>query len=99
MICIRLKLLLSALLLVIVPCQYGQSQKARAVSKEQQETAEAKETLALQRLNLVTDLKALEAEVAKIDPPFARAVAKAGIADAAWKLDPDWSKKLIREAY
>ncbi|MCA1630290.1 MAG: hypothetical protein LC785_10880 [Acidobacteria bacterium] len=30
---------------------------------------------------------------------MARALAKAEIADAAWMLDPEWSKKLMREAY
>jgi hypothetical protein len=54
---------------------------------------------ALQRLALTSDLKNLAIEIPKLDGPLARALADAEIADAAWTLDRDWAKNLLREAY
>src|SRR6185503_11934083 len=54
---------------------------------------------ALQRLTLITDLKSLALEIPKLDGPLARALAQAEIADAAWTLDRNWAKSLLREAY
>lgn len=51
------------------------------------------------RLSLLFDLQALEARAAKLESRLATAVAKAEIADAAWKIDEGWAKKLLREAY
>jgi hypothetical protein len=48
---------------------------------------------------LLLDLKNLALEIPKLDGGLARALAKAEIADAAWSLDPKWSKALLREAY
>ena len=53
----------------------------------------------LQRLTLKTDLKSLALEIPKLDGPLARALAQAEIADAAWTLDRNWAKSLLREAY
>jgi len=54
---------------------------------------------ALQRNLLLTDLRALEIEALKLTRSLARALAQAEIADAAWSLDREWAKKLLREAY
>jgi hypothetical protein len=51
------------------------------------------------KLKLIGDLKALEAEGAKLDGPIARAYSKVAVADSAWYLDKVWSEKLLREAY
>jgi hypothetical protein len=91
--------LLCVSLLVIVPCHYSQAQKAKAVSKEAKKTEGANETLVVRRNNLLMDLRLLDAEAAKIDQAFARAVAKLEIADAAWTIEQEWAKKLLREAY
>src|SRR2546423_11458202 len=48
---------------------------------------------------LLSDLQALEAKADKIAAPLSRARAQAEIADAAWPLDREWAKKLLREAY
>lgn len=45
------------------------------------------------------DLQALEAEALKLVPPLAQARARVEIADAAWTIDREWAKKLLREAY
>src|SRR5215831_80772 len=59
----------------------------------------AKVDLDGQKIRLIGDLKALEAEGAKLDGPIARAYAKLAVADPAWYLDKAWSQKLLREAY
>ena len=53
----------------------------------------------LERAALISDLQSLERETLKFNDPLAEALAKAEIADAAWQLDKDWAKKLIRAAY
>jgi hypothetical protein len=53
----------------------------------------------LQRLVLLSDLKNLAIEIPRLDGSLARAMADAEIADAAWTLDPDWARKMLREAY
>ncbi len=55
--------------------------------------------VSIKKLELLADLQALNAKVVKLDGPLARALAKAEIADAAWTLDQDWAKKLLKEAY
>lgn len=54
---------------------------------------------AVKRNLLLTDLSALEIEAEKLTQPLARALAQAEIADAAWTLDQEWAKKLLKEAY
>jgi hypothetical protein len=54
---------------------------------------------ALQKLALLSDVKTLAIEVPKLDGPLGRALADAEIADAAWTLDRDWAKSILREAY
>jgi hypothetical protein len=53
----------------------------------------------LRRNALRFDLQALEAEALKLLPPLAQARARVEIADAAWTIDREWAKKLLREAY
>ncbi|HZH30949.1 MAG TPA: hypothetical protein VEY11_09310 [Pyrinomonadaceae bacterium] len=58
------------------------------------------EAEAMQRQNALRfDLQALEAEALKLVPPLAQARARVEIADAAWTIDREWAKKLLREAY
>lgn len=52
-----------------------------------------------QRLALASDLKGLAFEIPRIDGSLARALAKAEIADAAWSLEPEWARTLLKEAY
>lgn len=59
----------------------------------------ADDELVIKRNLLLTDLRALEPEIAKLEKPLAVALAKAEIADAAWNLNREWAKKLLREAY
>ena len=54
---------------------------------------------ALQRLALSSEVKILATEIPKLDGSLARALADAEIADAAWTLDRDWAKSILREAY
>ncbi|HZG50858.1 MAG TPA: hypothetical protein VEZ40_01870 [Pyrinomonadaceae bacterium] len=58
------------------------------------------EAEAMQKRNALRfDLQALEAEALKLLPPLAQARARVEIADAAWTIDREWAKKLLREAY
>jgi hypothetical protein len=54
---------------------------------------------ALQMLALLSNVQTLATEIPKLDGSLARALAQAEIADAAWSLDRDWAKKILREAY
>jgi hypothetical protein len=54
---------------------------------------------ALQRLVLLSEVKTLAIEIPKLDGSLARALANSEIADAAWTLDRDWAKSILREAY
>ena len=53
----------------------------------------------LKRLTLISDLQFLASDALNLEKPLARAAAQAEIADAAWPLDEEWAKKLLREAY
>jgi tetratricopeptide (TPR) repeat protein len=55
-------------------------------------------TPAPQREALLQDLRALDAEAKELTNPIDAASAKAEIADAAWTLDREWAKKLLRAA-
>ena len=52
----------------------------------------------LQKAVLLADVRTLALEIPKLDGPLARGLASAEIADAAWMLDRNWSKSLLREA-
>ena len=53
----------------------------------------------LQKVALLSDVKTLAIEIPKLDSLLARALAKAEIADAAWTLDRNWAKRLLKDAY
>jgi hypothetical protein len=54
---------------------------------------------ALRKLALVSDVKNLAIEIPRLDGVLARSLAKAEIGDAAWTLDREWAKNILREAY
>lgn len=53
----------------------------------------------LEQVLLLSDLKALETEAAKLTQPLAYALAKAEIADVAWAFDQEWAERLLTESY
>jgi hypothetical protein len=55
--------------------------------------------LVIKRNDLLFDLQALNDEARKLDKPLAQARVKVEIADAAWSLDKEWAKRLLRDAY
>jgi hypothetical protein len=55
--------------------------------------------LTLEKFSLVAELQYLDKETLKFSDPLSEALAKIEIADAAWELDRNWAKKLIRVAY
>src|ERR1044072_4939755 len=54
---------------------------------------------ALLKLTLLSEIKNLGIESSKLDGVLARSLAKAEIGDAAWTLDREWAKDILREAY
>jgi len=54
---------------------------------------------ATRKLLLLSEVKNLAIEIPRLDGPLARALADAEIADAAWTLDRDWAKSVLKEAY
>ena len=54
---------------------------------------------ATQKMALLSEVKTLAIEIPKLDGPLARALADAEIADAAWTLDREWAKSILRQAY
>lgn len=52
-----------------------------------------------QRLALLSDLQGLTARAKQLEKPLARATAETEIADAAWALDRELAKELLRDAY
>lgn len=96
-----LKSILPLLALIIsaaVP-HYGQTKTAVAAAVGANEAGRVDNERELKKMALIGDLQVLSAEASSLDKPLARALARAEIADAAWTLDPDWSKQLLREAY
>lgn len=81
--------LILILLLSAIPTAYGQGVKSIPSDDEKE----------VRRLWILNDLKALESDALKLEKPLAQAAAKAEIADAAWSLDADLSKRLLTEAY
>ena len=53
----------------------------------------------LEKITLLSELKSLEDRAASLTKPLAKAAATAEIADAAWGLDVELAKALLREAY
>ncbi len=75
--------------LLLLSAVHGQSIPAPSKSDE----------LLAQKLNLLSDLQGLTARAKQLEKPLARGMAEAEIADAAWSLDRDLAKELLRDAY
>lgn len=82
--------------------QQADAQSPGAAGEAQQEAAAAAlqgaESAARQKESLLADVRALGEESKELLKPLDAAAAKAEIASAAWTLDRDWSKQLLREA-
>lgn len=52
-----------------------------------------------EKLSLLSDLQGLAARAKQLEKPLARGIAEAEIGDAAWSLDRDLAKELLRDAY
>jgi hypothetical protein len=99
----RRLIILCALFAFLPPASPAQQQRtpappeSPAVAVVATDAADAE--TALRRNLLLTDLRSFEIELLKLDKPLARALAQAELADAAWMLDGEWARKLLREAY
>src|SRR5213078_618422 len=51
-----------------------------------------------EKLRLLADVQGLVARAKQLEKPLARGTAEAEIADAAWSLDRDLAKELLRDA-
>lgn len=67
--------------------------------KPQNTDIKGKDDSDLKTIALLSDLRDLDARAPKLNSPLACALARAEIANAVWKLDVDWAKRLLREAY
>lgn len=96
-------------LFALVPQGAAQSLKtspsdapAPEAARQQNKTATRQEDVAAaasaERAALLADLRALESDSKELLKPLDSAAAKAEIASAAWKLDRDWAKQLLRDA-
>ena len=83
-----------ALIIGLASLSFTQSLKAPATKQEPKQI-----DLTLERASLISELQFLDKETLRFNDPLAEALAKAEIADAAWQLDRDWAKKLLRAAY
>jgi hypothetical protein len=90
--------LLALIISAAIP-HYAQTTTAAPPPIGANEVKRVDKELELKKMALIGDLQVLSAEASSLDKPLARALARAEIADAAWILDPDWSKQLLREAY
>lgn len=59
----------------------------------------ARNSMAQERAALLSELSSLEKETLEFHDPLAEASAKAEIGAAAWQLDREWAKTLMRAAY
>jgi hypothetical protein len=84
----KLALLLTVIFVSLSPC------RAQSVNPEP-----AVGDVPARKALLLADLQSLEIASAKLDKPLARAAARTEIAAAAWTLDDEWSRRLLREAY
>ncbi len=72
---------------------------ASSVFGQSNPSGSADDALANQRFALLSELQSLGARAKLLDHPLARALAEAEVADAAWFVDRDLAKQLLREAY
>src|ERR1041384_3932693 len=83
-----MKLICLALLTLVMMAFSNHSQESKPTEAE---------TMA--RLSLISDLQTLLARAKRLQEPLARALVEAEIADAAWAVDRELAKELLREAY
>lgn len=57
-----------------------------------------RQILISERLSLLSDLRSFEEQGVNL-PPLARASVESEVADAAWPIDKEWAKVLLRRAY
>lgn len=81
--------LLSIAMGLLVSIVHGQSMQVPTKPDE----------LLQEKLSLLSDLQGLAARAKQLEKPLARGIAEAEIADAAWSLDRDLAKELLRDAY
>jgi hypothetical protein len=93
----RTLLSLSLLLSLSAPRAAQQTPPQKQTPAEGAAPAQADENAA-RRESLLADLRALEAESKELLKPLDAASARAEIADAAWSLDREWAKSLLRQA-
>jgi len=82
--------LIPVLIFLLAPSYKGQS-----VTTEQSKG----DSFVVEKSTLLSELQNLHTESTRLESPLARALAKAEIADAAWTLDQEWAKTLLRDAY
>jgi hypothetical protein len=69
-----------------------------AAERDESQADEARAADEQKRQSMLADLRALEAESKELRSPLDAASAKAEIAAAAWTLEREWAKRLLREA-
>lgn len=70
-----------------------------ALPQSPEVSSQVRKDLAQERVSLLSELASLEKETLEFHDPLAEASAKAEIAAAAWQLDREWAKTLMRVAY
>lgn len=94
----RTLLSFTLLLTLLTPCAAQSAAKTSAPEEAAPEQAAAADALAARRGALLAELRALEAESKELLKPLDAASARAEVAAAAWSLDREWSKSLLRDA-
>ena len=98
----RTLLSFTLLLTLSPPCRAQSDAQKAAPEQDTPEQGklerEAPDAFAGRRAALLADLRALEAESKELLKPIDAASAKAEVAAAAWTLDREWAKALLRDA-
>jgi hypothetical protein len=81
-----------------VPVKRDAGAQREAGARQAPETDSEREADVQKRQSLLADLRALASEAKELRAPLDAASAKAEIAAAAWTLDREWAKRLLREA-
>lgn len=66
---------------------------------QQRQTGVSDDITLSEHLRLLSELQGLGARAKQLDKPLARAMAEAEIAEAAWSIDRDLAKQLLRDSY
>jgi hypothetical protein len=70
-----------------------------SLCRSQSFEARGDDTVLFEKITLLSDLRLLEDKTSSLTSPLAKAAAGAEIADAAWELDVEWAKTLVRQAF